>query len=116
MEFKEVIVFLATNGHFIIIYISSLDMSIHESHTGELSMDDLLVLVQESSLPSLRCFCSWPREIIKQPLLTETDHDDSCLTSSMGFGDLYIPWYQNDLKVRAKSFGQEKNAGLPKKC
>ena len=49
-------------------------------------------------------------------LLTETDHDDRCLTSSMGFGDLYIPRYQIDLKVRAKSFGQEKNAGLPKKC
>ena len=40
-------------------------------------------------------------------MLTETDHDDRCLTSSMGFGDLYIPWYQIDLKVRAKSFGQE---------
>ena len=73
------------------------------------------------SLPFLRLdvFAAgprWPREIIKQPLLTETDHDDSCPTSSMGFGDLYIPRYQIDLKVRAKSFCQEKTAGLPKKC
>ena len=58
----------------------------------------------------------WPREIIKQPLLTETDHDDRCLTSSMGFEGLCIPWYHIDLKDSAKTLGQEKISGLPKKC
>ena len=34
----------------------------------------------------------------------------------MGFRGSCIPCYQIDLKVRAKSFCQEKTAGLPKKC